>query len=687
MKVTYYGKFTEVPMASVTPEGWLHRYLINQRNGLTGHLEAAGYPFNTAGWAVDEIPNLSDGNFWLPWWPYEQTGYWMDGMLRCGYLLRDKFLIQKGMKSVEHVLDGQDADGYMGPPFLKERGEFWARWPHAVFFRALMAYHSASGDERVVEAFHRHYLSGTYDHNEGRDLANLEQILWTYERTGDEALLAQAEANYEHFNQTNTVRHFTFRVLGIPFKRKINRAFLHDVKLEGMLTDEPGSEHGVTYNELCKQAAILYLYTGNETYREAAVKAYEKIDKYHMLVDGIHSSTEGLKGKDPLDSHETCDIADYTWSLYYMLRATGDATYADRIERACFNALPGAVTRDFKGLQYFSCPNQVIADKHSNHNLFMRGKEWMSYRPKPGTECCSGNVHRVMPNFAANVWMSDGAGGLVAALYAPGRVTLPLGAHGKPVTVIEETQYPFSERIDFEIHAEEAVSFALHLRIPEWCSSASLMVNGKDAGLELPAGTFVKLERSFAPYDVITLNLPMRLRVGHWLHGGISVERGPLVYSLGIYEDWQVDRDDKNQTADFPAWNLYPASDWNYALAIDPAQPEKDIEILYRPVTPEPWDLDSAPIELRVPARKVRDWKIVETNVVERTPGKGILGIPLGWEHPSKVRGHFRLTPQLPDPAGLAERLEEEVEMLRLVPYGCTRLRVTIFPAAKIEIN
>ena len=39
---------------------------------------------------------------------------------------------------------------------------------------------------------------------------------------------------------------------------------------------------------------------------------------HHLLVDGVCSSTEDLRGKDPLDSHETCDIADpyqvITWT-------------------------------------------------------------------------------------------------------------------------------------------------------------------------------------------------------------------------------------------------------------------------------------------------------------------------------------------------------------------------------------
>ena len=44
------------------------------------------------------------------------------------------------------------------------------------------------------------------------------------------------------------------------------------------------------------------------------------------------------------------------------------------------------------------------------------------------------------------------------------------------------------------------------------------------------------------------------------------------------------------------------------------------------------------------------------------------------------VDGHFTLTPPLPDPDSLAERLADELEWIDLVPYGNTLLRLTVFP-------
>jgi len=43
--VKTYSKYYELPITAIQPRGWLGAYLETQRDGLTGHLEAAGFPF------------------------------------------------------------------------------------------------------------------------------------------------------------------------------------------------------------------------------------------------------------------------------------------------------------------------------------------------------------------------------------------------------------------------------------------------------------------------------------------------------------------------------------------------------------------------------------------------------------------------------------------------------------------
>jgi hypothetical protein len=99
------------------PAGWLRQFLVNQRHGLTGHLEVAGYPFGIAGWALPEADNRSK----VIWEPYEQDGYWLDGMVRCGLLLGDAWLIGKARYRIDRVIDEAAAEsGYLGPILLRE---------------------------------------------------------------------------------------------------------------------------------------------------------------------------------------------------------------------------------------------------------------------------------------------------------------------------------------------------------------------------------------------------------------------------------------------------------------------------------------------------------------------------------------------------------------------------------------
>lgn len=650
-----------VPIAAIHPEGWLRQYLVNQRNGLTGHLENAGYPFNTRGWLADEIPTNSD-----EWWPFEQNAYWVDGMLRCGLLLNDDFLIGKAHRSIDYVLNHPAGNGYLGPKLAANTSEI-GRWIHVVFFRSLMADYEATRDPRILAALKKHYLAGDYAYSDGRDILNIEIILWTYGQTGEPALLRLAEKSYHEFNDKNR-------------SSKISDT--------GFLKDSPANnEHGVTYNETAKLGAILYLYTDNEAYLKPSIAAYRKIDKYHLLVSGVNISSEQLQPVTTTGSCETCDISDYTWSAGYLLMATGDASYADRIERAAFNAAPGGVTGDFKALQYFTAPNQVICTHTSWAST--KGSE-MSFSPNPGTECCPGNINRLMPNFASRLWMTDGQGGLAAVMYAPSRVVYQVGHDCKRVEIREVTEYPFSEEIRFEIRAGDApVRFPFTVRIPGWCRAPRITINGREIEVKVVPASFVRIEREFKDGDVVTLMLPQELELEDGPEHTLAVVRGPLVYALKVEEDWRIDPADKRSTKDFPAYDLYPKSPWNYALCVDRARLNEQIKVIHRPYTDSPWTIASAPIELRAPARLVRNWAIHPASEVmtdhwdiirDPSTGKAKQWVKSGFD---RQTGNFLFTPPVPDPKTIADNLDHETTMVTLVPYGSSKLRITYFPQCK----
>jgi hypothetical protein len=280
----------------------------------------------------------------------------------------------------------------------------------------------------------------------------------------------------------------------------------------------------------------------------------------------------------------------------------------------------------------------------------------MAYQPNPGqkTACCGGNVHRLFPNYVIRMWMKDANGGVAATLYGPSRVKTTVGAEHQEVEIVQETDYPFGEEIHFTINAKQAVSFPLSLRIPAWCAAPKILINGKSVSLPEIKKGFVVLDREFRPADTITLILPMKVAVTHWPQNGIGIEHGPLVYSLGIKEQWTSTIEPNYSTAEYPSWSATPESPWNYGLAIDPERLMSQVKLQRKPMTPDPWV--DPPVALVVPVKKIENWELQS--------------------NPDNADDKF--TPPLPDLS--ASKISQEVERVTLVPYGSTHLRVTIFP-------
>ncbi|MBP5635790.1 MAG: glycoside hydrolase family 127 protein [Bacteroidales bacterium] len=658
----------------IQPEGWLKEILQRQADGLSGHPEAMAYPYNTVLWAGElERDSESRG---ADWWRFEQTAYYLDGIARLGFLLDDQRFLDVWQENIDYVLahplpfkaglseeeamaqlqrgrrpmnfDAQvSADPRAQERMARMQQQMQARiarqlpiltadrpegrlgpetgsmaWPWAVFFRAVKAYYEATGDPRIPEAMEKNYLSYTVDElAQDRYVVNVEGMLWTWSLTGNPELLDRAVAAWEKGDS--------------------------NVTQESALDDSEFHMHGVTMNELLKIPLLLYAYTGEQKYLDAALHAEAKMEAPNMLIDGINSSTEALAGNDPLASHETCDIADYTWTMGYYLMTTGDGQWADRIEKGIFNGGLGAITKDFKAMQYFSCPNQFISTGNSDHNRFKYGLTWMQYRPIHETECCIGNLHRYMPNYVARMWMLDKNNQPVAALYGPSSVEYDLGK-GVTVRIEEKTAYPFEEQVRFEFtflkngkptDKEYAMDFTY--RIPGW-------VKGEQAG-------FRTVSKTWKTGDSFTVELPMSIEIVDNPVVGASVQRGPVVYSYAIPADVQEDTavyanlaGKVSANPDFKSWTMTPAGKWNYALVESGLG---DLKVEKTGAEGFPFDLDSVPLKIRVPVVGVKGWTLKEN----------------------------RFTPALPETV----KAEGPVTYIDLVPYGATTLRVTVFPTTE----
>jgi hypothetical protein len=236
-----------------------------------------------------------------------------------------------------------------------------------------------------------------------------------------------------------------------------------------------------------------------------------------------------------------------------------------------------------------------------------------------------------------------------------------VGPDHQHVAIVQTTNYPFDEQIQFKIQSTRPVSFPLSLRVPAWCEEPRLQVNGAPAAATRTEGGFLILHRRFDPDDVVTLTLPMKVATTRWPQNGIGIERGPLVYSLPIQEKWTAIVEPGHSTAEFPSLEARPASAWNYGIDLDPAKLANEVEISTKPLTQkeidDPWGNPST--TLTVPARKIEGWDLKST----------------------PQNGAQKMTPPLPDLS--SRKVSETSERVSLVPYGSTQLRVTVFPSLR----
>jgi DUF1680 family protein len=584
------------------PKGWLLDQLKIQSEGLSGHL--------------DEFwPDLGPNSAWLggngEGW--ERGPYFLDGLVPLAYLTNSTPLIAKVKKWMDWTLDHQQAEGWLGPV----KNTDW--WPNYVMLKALIQYQEATGDPRVIPVMEKYfaYQSKHLDERPLKEWAifrwhdEVLSVLWLYNRNGDRSLLDLARKLHAQGHDWEA------QFANFQTREKVDRRAANL------------STHGVNNAMAMKAAAVWWLVTGEKGDRDSLYQMFTALDRYHGQASGIFSADEHYAGRDPSQGTELCAVVEAMFSLEQDMAILGDAAFGDRLEKIAYNALPATLSPDLWAHQYDQQANQVMCSI-SNHRWATNGPESNIFGLEPNFGCCTANMHQGWPKLAASLWMATNDGGLAAVTYGPSEVT-----SGK-ITIEEATEYPFRETVSLSVKAGDGL-FPLVLRIPGWATGASVAVNGQvQAGVK--AGEFFRIERTWKTGDHVELRFPMTVRMSAWFNNSISVERGPLVYSLRIGENWRKVK----QTGPATDWEIFPTTPWNYALV------KGAFAVAEKPIGRQPFKGDASPIEITAKARRLPEWTLVDDS-----PG-----------------------PLPPSPVA-SKRPEESVT---LVPYGAAKLRITAFP-------
>ena len=617
--------FKKLNLTQIVPKGWLRDQLEIQMKGLSGQLY---YKWDSVGSYSGWLGGTGDG--------WERVPYYLDGLIPLSYYLGDREHMEICQKFLTWTLNSQTQDGNFGPVVTKN--DYWSRY---CMLKVLLLYHEICQDPRILEFACRYfrYVLQEFPRRppENWSKARIPELLlcmkYVYEQTKQEWIVEAARKIDSY-----SLDWVSFMEV-LPFPRPsgyyMNWDSIKDYNHSRLDEIVPfHATHIVNVTMGLKHPAMRAFFGEKLDAREINRKGLEQLDRFHGTPSGCINGDEHLSGRDPRQGAELCSVAECMFSLAVMLEQSGDPQMADRLERLAYNALPATITEDFMAHQYLQQANQVQVD--------VRKRPWYNNRDdasifglEPNFGCCTANMHQAWPKFVNALWYRRDENTLVSSVFAPSEVCTQLGDGSVKIEL--ETAYPFRDRLVYHIHQNTCKQLTLLLRVPQWCHGAAVKYNGEPRKYPLEDG-FLRVEESFRPGDTLEMVLPMEITYSNWYENSLAVERGPLVYGLDIKERFQQVR----EVCGFKDYHVYAESPWNYAL-------RKGAEGKWeeRPLTGVPFSHSGAPCAIYLPGKLVPQWELQDGN-----------------------------TSDLP-----AERSFEGAEqMVRLIPYGCTKLRISEFP-------
>ena len=652
----------KLPVSSVTPRGWLKETLQRQANGLMGNLG------EISAWLQEK------DNAWLSKngegsWGWEEVPYWLKGYGNTAYLLGDKQMIEKAIKWIEAALASQRPNGNFGPKSLGKDGtqDFW---PNMIMLYCLQSYYEYSHDKRVINLMSNYFryqlsipddefLSRSHYWQRVRGGDNLHSVVWLYNRTGDKFLLDLMEKIHRNTADWEK-RDNSLGEINSPKEKRESMQEWPD--WYSNLVDW----HNVNIAQGFREPAEYYQISHNKKDLQATYDDFHIVrDHFGQVPGGMYGADENARPgySDPRQGIETCGVVEQMNSDENLLRITGDIFWADHTEEVTFNTLPATMMPDLKSLRYITSPNMVLNDDENHRPGIMNGGPFLMMNPF-SSRCCQHNHGQGWPYLTENLWMATPDNGLAAVIYAPSEVDAKV-ADGKEIKITSETEYPFEEDLKFTIQtSEETVKFPFYLRIPSWTKSPSVSINGKEIEVRPEVGKYFRITRKWKDNDIIILHLPKEIRVKTWEKNknSVSVDYGPLTFSLKIGEDYVKKESDKTAIGDskwqegvdkqnWPSYEIHPTTPWNYGLVLNKMSPNTSFTVEKRdwPANNFPFTPENVPIVIKVKAKRIPQWTIDKYGLA----------------------GELKESPV---------KSSEKTETVELIPMGAARLRISSFP-------
>ena len=441
-------------------------------------------------------------------------------------------LAQFLVSTTSMLAKAQDPDGYLNSYFQRDhRDEQWQKliWSHELYcaghlIQAAVAAARAGVGEQLLPV--------------ARRLADL--LVTRFGPDGVEAVCGHPEIETALVELYRLTEHRPYLDLAARFVDLRGHGLLGEDQKFGsqyyqdhapVRTAPEVTGHAVRQLYLLAGVVDVAVETGDAGLLAAAGRLWESAFDTKTYLTGAHGSRHrdeafGDPYELPADRAyaETCAaIASFGWN-WRMLLATGGHRHADELERVLYNGIAASTALDGRHF-FYSNPLQLrTGHDGSNEDAPSTRLSWYS------CSCCPPNLARLMASLQSYLATSSAAG-LQLHLYASGRVTSDFGA------VDVDTEYPWDGRIGLRIRSDSPAPWTLALRVPSWCTSFELSVDGTPVQAE-PADGYAQLTRVWGAETtvVLTLAMPGRLVEAHprvdAVRGCLALLRGPLVYCL-----------------------------------------------------------------------------------------------------------------------------------------------------------
>ena len=509
-------------------------------------------------------------------WRSEFWGKWCTSAVAGLRYSGDEQLQHKVAEAVRGLLATQGADGYIGTYPDYGRLQRWDLWGRKYTLLGLLDWHELTGDPLALAAARREADLILNEVGPGRasptsnDMWNgmasssiIEPMVLLYRRTGDPRYLAFVNYLLELWPTPVGPDLLNKALAGVPVfamfpgpSRVVKNYF------------DGGQSKAYEMMSCFEGLAELYRSTGRPEYLEAVRKVQANVRDTEITIIGSGSDWERWcdghrRQTEPwVKGMETC--VGVTWMKLnaQLLRVTGEAGYADEIERTMYNTLLGAQGTD--------------------------GAWWCDHTPLAGIktrapEQCDMNQHCCVANgprglmLLPKIAVMNGADGPVINLYAPMQATVELPGGGS-VALDQQTGFPLTDTILITVRPDVARNFTLSLRLPAWSAQTVLTVNGQSHPTGGEHG-YLHLKRQWQPGDVVSLKLDLRARAvpapGDPTH--IAILRGPIVLA-------RDQRLDPPNNVDRPVALKFDAGGWIATAPVQSPRPENIWQVFAVPL-------------------------------------------------------------------------------------------------------